>query len=100
MKGYDADEILERMRRDHESDWHLRILGTMYRVSSQPLPLSYGEIRALNCAAHGLTDRQAADLCGVSFYTVKKQLMMARLRLRAKTTTHADAIAIRGGILP
>lgn len=91
---YDADAILQRMRNDREHDWPHRLLNTMGRETR----ISKGETRALHAASHGLTEQMTADTYNVSPETIHSQLRTARLKLRAKTTTHAVAIAIRTGL--
>ena len=57
-------------------------------------PLTRGQHRILRQIALGLTGTQAARALGISNETVKKQLAIARSKLRAKTTAHAVAIAV------
>lgn len=108
---YDADEILARMRADHESDWPWRLLRSIAR---RPLvdesmigtiaPARVGllmpsEARVLEAASRGLTAEMTADMLGVAYETVKTELKSARRRLRAKNTTHACCEAIRLGLI-
>lgn len=58
--------------------WHLRVLEAMSRL--------------------GVEKRAAEDL-GISHDSVKTALAQARMRLGARNTTHAVAIAIRRGLI-
>lgn len=51
-------------------------------------------------ASRGLTRRQIADATAKSPETIKTQLNFCRLKLGAKTTTHAVAEAIRRDLIP
>jgi DNA-binding CsgD family transcriptional regulator len=51
------------------------------------------------CLSHGLTEREAADVLGIAYFTVRKHTARARLFLAAKTNTHAVALAIRMGLI-
>jgi len=63
------------------------------------LPLTRGELRALNAVAGCGQIRGAAKMMGLSNYTVIDQVESARRKLGAKNTTHAVAIAIRKGLI-
>jgi DNA-binding CsgD family transcriptional regulator len=54
----------------------------------------------LRLYSHGLTARMVADERGTSPETVRTQTTHLRLKLAAKTTTHAVAIAMRAGLIP
>jgi DNA-binding NarL/FixJ family response regulator len=111
-RTYDADEILARMRDDRDSNWvealteRLRDapvvpekgLSTYVRTNGNP-QLTAAETRVLTAASHGLTNEMVAELLGISTQTVKTLLKLARLRLRAKSTTHACCVAIRQGLI-
>lgn len=76
---------------------------TADKTSSAPVPgtpLTTGELRTLAARARGCTDQQAATVLHVSINTVKTQLKRARLRLGAKSTAHAVALAIGTRQLP
>lgn len=94
---YDADTILERMREDRSSDWPRRILTKMAKVDRLTAELTAGELRALEAASHGLSRQMTADAFGVPLETVRSQMRSAILKLRAKNTCHAVAIALRHG---
>lgn len=59
--------------------------------------LSPPELANLRWLAHGLSQVDVARARGVSIETVKMQVERARLKLAAKTTAHAVAIAMRQG---
>jgi DNA-binding CsgD family transcriptional regulator len=64
------------------------------------LELTEPEIMALWAVSIGCTIPQAADLLDKGVNTVNTQLDRARLKLGARNTTHAVAIATRDGFLP
>ena len=110
--GYDAEEILGRMRADADSDWPDRLLTNIGRRplvdesairSGVAAPgrrdLSQGEVRVLEAFSRGMTAEMAAEILGVTIETVKSQLKSARYRIRAKNTTHACCEALRQGLL-
>ena len=53
----------------------------------------------LRCFANGLTRNQVAEQLSLSPGTVKTHTQNVRMRLGAKTTVHAIAIAFAGGML-
>lgn len=80
-------------------------MGTLRRFTAgdrcdRPEYLTTAERRCLTAAAAGLRRRESATVFGLSPHTVDRELLTARRRLRAKTTTHAVAEAIRQGLIP
>lgn len=69
-----------------------------YRLSVQVDPTA-AELDVLRCAADGHSVPETALLLAKGDTTVKNQLMRARLKLGAKNTTHAVAIALRKGLI-
>ena len=69
-------------------------------AARRQLDLTEAERMILRLYSHGLTRRMVADERGVAPETVKSQTEWIRLKLAAKTTTHAVAIAIRHGLIP
>jgi DNA-binding CsgD family transcriptional regulator len=63
------------------------------------LELTEDELHALRYAAEGLTGIEASERMGVSQKTGKARLDRARLRLGARNTPHAVAIAMREGLI-
>jgi DNA-binding CsgD family transcriptional regulator len=61
--------------------------------------LTAREVDVLRCASHGLTEELTADTLGIVAGTVSHHRDTARLRLRAKNTTHACCIALRAGLI-
>lgn len=72
----------------------IRDLGDERRFQLTP-----PELRVLTCLSHGMTYAMTADALGVGRRTVISQRETAVLKLRAKTTTHAVAQAIRRGLI-
>ena len=62
--------------------------------------LAARETELLNCLSHGMTVNMAAEAMGVSRSTAEAHRQTARFKLRAKTTIHAVATAIREGLIP
>jgi DNA-binding CsgD family transcriptional regulator len=91
-----ADDNLAAMRRDDENGWDARLQA---RIDAATERLSERETMILRCASHGLHSHDAAALLGISSETAKSYNERARRKLRAKNTTHAVALAIRGGLL-
>lgn len=57
------------------------------------------ERELLTYLSHGLTLGMAADAMGVTVGTAREFRQTARFKLRAKTTTHAVALALRQGLI-
>lgn len=64
-----------------------------------PSHLWRSTLAVLRCYAAGMEWMETAATLGISPETVRTHLREARLRLRAKNTTHAVAEAIRAGLL-
>ena len=61
--------------------------------------LSAMELRVLQWAADGLSNKQIALQSNRSMETVKTQLVTGRRKLGARNTKHAIAIAFRRGLI-
>lgn len=61
--------------------------------------LSDAELAALRCAASGLSVVETAHTLYKGSETIKTQLTRARLKLGARNTTHAVALALADGQL-
>lgn len=61
--------------------------------------LTAAEARVLEALSRGLTREEAAVLLGIGLESVKSHLKRIRRVLRAKTTTHAVAQALRLGLI-
>jgi DNA-binding NarL/FixJ family response regulator len=66
------------------------------RRSRRPTP---AELRVLECAMEGMTDREAATYLGVAHSTAKTQVVSAIRRVHALSRTHAVVICLREGWL-
>lgn len=74
----------------------------LIRVHSQPDPretLTDRERQVLTALAHGLDGPEAGALLGIRPGTVRELTGNARRALRAKTTPHAVAEALRRGLI-
>lgn len=61
--------------------------------------MSARELDVLGLLARGLTTGETAGLLGISACTVKDHSKSARLKLGARNTAHAVAIALRAGMI-
>jgi DNA-binding NarL/FixJ family response regulator len=62
-------------------------------------PLSLRELEALNYAAMGKSNKQTAEIIGLSESTVKNHFSSTLKKLRANDRTHAVTLALRNGWL-
>lgn len=62
-----------------------------------PVPLTKRQIEALQFLSEGKTVRDAAELMGLSHYTVQTYVRTAFQRTNAFSITHLVAIALRNG---
>lgn len=111
-----AEENLCLMRVDSKSDWQDRLLHDLAQapiVDELEMPpesmlgsLNYRQsgltpamILVLECGSRGLTVKMTALTLGISPETVRTELKQARYLLKAKTTSHAIAEALRQGLI-
>jgi DNA-binding NarL/FixJ family response regulator len=95
--GVVADEALERMRTDDESDWVSRLLRS---IGSYIIPsLSEQQRRVLAGYSVGMKSPEIADKLGISMATVAVHRRHAIGRMGARNWTHAVALAIREGLI-
>src|SRR4051794_4371076 len=80
---------------DRRDDALLRVAVRCARSET----LTPAERRCLSAAACGLRRMESATVLGLSPHTIDSELLKARRRLRAKTTTHAVAEALRQGLI-
>jgi DNA-binding CsgD family transcriptional regulator len=94
------DDMIERGQDVNHPVYNLE---TRKRIKVQKrardLNLNGSEVRAIRLAAEGLTYVEAAQKAGVSPFTMKQQLKLARRKLGARNTAHAVSIAIRKELL-
>ncbi len=91
-------------RSDREfSDDEVRILhqimGELHESFSPPKNLTKAELEVLIMVKDGLLMKQIADDLGISLGAVKQRLKNAKFKLRAKTSSHAAALAIQFGLI-
>jgi DNA-binding NarL/FixJ family response regulator len=67
-------------------------------LSEQPKP-SKRELELLYLMADGLTDAEIAEKLSISAKTMRSRLHALRMKMQARTRTHAVAIAFRRGLL-
>ena len=87
------DEALERLARN------LQRGGIAPRHGDNEFGLSPMEIRCLRAASYGQTTVDTGALFGLSPASIASHLRWARRRLRAKTTAHAVAEALRHDLI-
>jgi DNA-binding CsgD family transcriptional regulator len=68
-------------------------------LSNSASRLNLQEIAVLEYAALGLSAKETALVLGVGLNTIKNWASSARLRLGARNTTHAVALAVALGLL-
>jgi len=64
-----------------------------------PINLTRAELEALGMVKNGLLMKEIADLLGVSEGAVKQRLKNAKIKLNAKTSTHAATLATTFGLI-
>jgi DNA-binding CsgD family transcriptional regulator len=62
-------------------------------------PLTQRELEVLTLYADGMRQTQVAQAMGIGVETVKTYSAMVRLKMHARNTTHAVAIAMRHKVL-
>ena len=67
-------------------------------LSEPPRP-SARELELLTLMADGLTDTEIAEKLSISAKTMRSRLHALRMKMHARTRTHAVAIAFRRGLL-
>lgn len=91
-------------RSDREfSDEEIHILKSrienFHQTYAPPKNLTKAEIEVLVMIKDGLLMKQIADELGISLGAVKQRLKNVKSKLRAKTSSHAAALAIQFGII-
>ena len=66
---------------------------------SEPPKPSQRELELLSLMADGLTDAEIAEKLSISAKTMRSRLHTLRIKMQARTRTHAVAIAFRRGLL-
>ena len=66
---------------------------------SEPPKPSQRELELLTLMADGLTDAEIAEKLSISAKTMRSRLHTLRMKMHARTRTHAVAIAFRRGLL-
>ena len=81
---------------------HDALLRVERRIESQPddrSTLTAPEAQVIEALSYGLRRSEIADVLGISLETVKERRRRAMRVLRAKTTPHAVALALRQGMI-
>lgn len=90
---------VERAPLISESDINAAVDGG-YRIDHRgAADLTPREAEVLLCLSHGLDQKMTAETLGIGTETVQTHLKRARYGLKAKTTIHAVAIALRAGLI-
>ena len=66
---------------------------------AEPAKPSPRELELLTLMADGLTDAEIAEKLSISAKTIRSRLHAVRMKMHARTRTHAVAIAFRRGLL-
>jgi len=88
-REFTDDEIVTL--RDLVEDLHIELVP--------PTNLTKAELEALGMVKNGLLMKEIASLLGVTEGAVKLRLKNAKLKLGAKTSTHAASLATRFGLI-
>lgn len=62
-------------------------------------PVTPSEARCIQAISEGHSHHEAAEVVGVSFYTLQTQIKQAKIKLRAKDKYHLIAQAFREGMI-
>lgn len=62
-------------------------------------PLSPTEVKITAALSHGMGEKGAAEIYGVSYQTVRTHSQRARRKMRAKNNVHLVAICLRRGVI-
>ncbi len=74
-------------------------VSRLHREMVPPKNLTKAELEALRMVKNGLLMKEIANLLGVSEGAVKQRLKNAKMKLRAKTSTHAATMATTFGLI-
>lgn len=83
---------------DRRDDALIRALCDVYQAEDTRL-IQPSQTRVLEALSHGSDANGAAEILGLSAFTVREHTKNARRALRAKNTTHACCEAIRLGLI-
>lgn len=91
-------------REDREfADEEIRILlqavSELHESFAPPTNLTRAELEVLTMVKNGLLMKQIADDLGISLGAVKQRLKNAKYKLKAKTSSHAAALALQFGLI-
>jgi len=84
---------------DEEARILQQIISELHESFSPPKNLTKAELEVLIMVKDGLLMKQIADDLGISLGAVKQRLKNAKFKLRAKTSSHAAALAIQFGLI-
>lgn len=84
---------------DAEIDILYRGLIALHNSNSPPSNLTKAELEVLSLLKRGLLMKEIAAVLGVSESAIKARLKNAKLKLSAKTNTHATSIASDFGLI-
>src|SRR5215471_17079322 len=85
----------QKMDADAKLDGYEEVVAAL----SEPPKPSQREMELLSLMADGLTDVEIAEKLSISPKTMRSRLHALRIKMQARTRTHAIAIAFRRGLL-
>ena len=84
------------MDADEKLDGYEEVVAAL----SEPPKPSQRELELLYLMADGYTDAEIAEKLSISAKTMRSRLHALRMKMHARTRTHAVSIAFRRGLLP
>ena len=84
---------------DHEIDTLFEAIQALHITMRPPTNLTNAELEALRMVKNGLLMKEIADMLKVSEGAVKQRLKNAKIKLKAKTSTHAATMATSFGLI-
>ena len=84
------------MKTDHEKR---DVIEEVVAALSEPPKPSKRELELLTLMADGMTDTEIAEKLSISAKTMRSRFHALRIKMQARTRTHAVAIAFRRGLL-
>jgi len=99
QRSYGSFARSDREIEDWEIDRLTDLLVALHNDRTPPTNLTKAELQALRMVKDGLLMKEIADLLKVSEGAVKQRLKNAKLKLRAKTGTHAATMATSFGLI-
>ena len=99
LRSSSSRSAADKTRMDNDAARKLDGYEEVVAALSEPPKPSQRELELLNLMADGLTDTEIAEKLSISAKTMRSRLHALRMKMQARTRTHAVAIAFRRGLL-